>query len=115
MNLMRDAIQKAGYSRAAGQSLGSGPLFVYAVALSNRAETRAQGIRRLHDYIRFGRGFTVRAYFALANVLEAQGDLAGAAEAYAHVVRIWKNTDLHLEPQVVKAREALARLTGEGR
>jgi hypothetical protein len=50
---------------------------------------------------------------ALAGSLEADGDRAGAAEAYAHVVRLWKNADPHLQPVVRQARDALARLTGE--
>jgi hypothetical protein len=55
----------------------------------------------------------VLSYMALAGSLEADGDRAGAAEAYAHVVRLWKNADPHLQPVVRQARDALARLTGE--
>jgi cytochrome c-type biogenesis protein CcmH/NrfG len=86
----------------------------YAVALSRTTEWRAEGIRRLRSYLRLRSfGVAVLSYMALAGSLEADGDRAGAAEAYAHVVRLWKNADPHLQPVVRQARDALARLTGE--
>jgi tetratricopeptide (TPR) repeat protein len=110
---MRYAIRKAGYSFDAQRRFNSGPLFAYAVALSRGPDTREEGIRRLRSYIFIGSTFTGQAYLALAEALEAQGDPAGAAQAYAHVVRLWENADPHLQPHVKTARDAIARLTGE--
>jgi hypothetical protein len=109
---MREAIRTAGYSIEALRFFTSGPLFVHAVTLSRRPDTRAEGIRRLRWQLYSG-GFTVFAYLALAEALEADGDNAGAAQAHAHVIRLWENADPHLQPHVTRAREALARLTSE--
>ncbi|HEX6307507.1 MAG TPA: hypothetical protein VFZ69_04925 [Longimicrobiales bacterium] len=109
---MREAIRRAGYSASAVRPF-SGPLFVHAAALARRADTRAEGIRRLRALLVIGTTFTVPAWLALAETLEASGDHAGAAEAYAHVLRLWKDADPHLQPHVDRARDALARLTGD--
>jgi hypothetical protein len=112
---MREAIRTAGYSADALRPFLSGPLFTHAVTLSRQPDTRDEGIRRLRMYLFLGSGFTVFAHLALAEALEAEGDLAGAVEAYGHVLRLWERADPHLQPHVVHARQALARLTGEGR
>jgi hypothetical protein len=114
VNMMQAAIQRAGYSPASRGFFAAGPQFTYAVALSRTTQWRAEGIRRLRSYLSLGSfGVTVQSYMALAEALEADGNRAGAAEAYAHVIRLWKNADPHLQPVVQRAREALARLTGE--
>lgn len=110
---MEQAIRHAGYLPDGIRPLSSGPLQAYAVALSRRPDRREEGLRRLRGMLALGDVYTVPAYFAIAEALEAEGDRAGAAEAYAHIVRLWSNADPHLQPRVEHARRALARLTGE--
>ena len=92
----------------------SGPLQAYAEALARQPARRAEGLRLLRGMLALGNVYTVPAYFAIAEALEAEGDRAGASEAYGHIVRLWANADPELQPRVERARRELARLTGEG-
>jgi tetratricopeptide (TPR) repeat protein len=56
-----------------------------------------------------------RAYQELGVQYEALGQRAKAAAAYQSFIDLWRNADPELQPQVRKAREALARVTGEPR
>ncbi len=99
---------------APGVSIFSGPLrFELATALTQRNESRSEGLRRL----RFGVGpaseYRALTYLALAQVFEEDGDDSGAIEAYSQFVRLWENADPQLQPAVESARRALRRLAGE--
>jgi len=87
--------------------------FRYALALSERAETRAQGIHRLRHGFQSDPELYAPVSLALARVLDAQGDPEGAAAAYRNVVRLWRGADASVQPFVAEALAALRRLTGE--
>jgi hypothetical protein len=110
---MEQAIRQAGYSLDAMRPFTSGPLQAYAKALARQPARRAEGLRLLRGMVALGNVYTVPAYFAIAEALEAEGDRAGAAEAYGHIVRLWANADPELQPRVERARGELARLAGE--
>ena len=46
----------------------------------------------------------------LAELYDARGDRANAAEYYARLVAAWENADPHLQPRVAAARKRLAEL-----
>jgi hypothetical protein len=110
---MEAALRRAGYSSDALRPLTAGPLRAYAETLARAPGRHAEGLRRLRGMLELGEVATVPAYFAIAEALEAEGDRAGAAEAYGHIVRLWQDADPHLQPRVEQARRALARLAGE--
>lgn len=109
----RDSLlREAGF---ASRTLGwLGPfLFHTAVAESRLPTTRAKGMLRIEAMLLQQPILIGPLYLALAEAREAAGDPAGAAEAYAHVLRVWEGADPHLQPAVEGARRALARLSGE--
>ena len=86
------------------------PPYQHALVLSRIPARRAQAIRMLrwqtvHTTIQTG-----DAYLALARALEAEGDIAGAREAYQHVYRLWHDADSHRHAGRDEAFQALARL-----
>jgi serine/threonine-protein kinase len=88
--------------------------FQYSVTLASRPDTRAQGIRLLE----YGYDFPLMqpaAQLALGRLYEQAGENQKAIEAYARVVHLWATADAVLQPKVTEAKEALARLTAEGK
>ena len=87
--------------------------FQYAVALSARADSRAEGIRRL----RYGFGMEPLllplSYLELGRAYEAAGDRDSAAGAYTRFLRLWDKADPGLQAKVTEAREGLRRLAAE--
>jgi hypothetical protein len=91
-----------------------GPVvFVFAELLSQQPDRRTQGIRALRWFTRNSASDTGRAWLALGRALEADGDAAGARDAYGHVLRVWADADDYLADEVAEARTALQRLTAE--
>lgn len=99
---------------APGVSLFSGPLrFELATALTQRSESRSEGLRRLQYGVGPAGEYRALTYLALAQVFEEDGDDSGAIEAYSQFIRLWENADPQLQPAVESARRALRRLAGE--
>ncbi|MEZ0335564.1 MAG: protein kinase [Gemmatimonadales bacterium] len=87
--------------------------FQYAIALSARADSRAEGSRRL----RYGFGMEPLlrplSYLELGRAYEAAGDRDSAAGAYTRFLRLWDKADPGLQAKVTEAREGLRRLAAE--
>ncbi|HSB53969.1 MAG TPA: hypothetical protein VLD58_06420, partial [Gemmatimonadales bacterium] len=86
----------------------------YAAILASRPATRAQGIALLSNGFSNELGFLPMANYALAKAYEAAGDKAKAAEAYGRFLHQWDKADESARPRVDGAKEALAKLAGEG-
>jgi serine/threonine-protein kinase len=86
-----------------------------ALALARRPENQDEGVRRLRYGFRLPTAVEMypQVLLSLAESLEAAGDYAGAAEAYADFVELWSMADEELQPRVEAARRALERLTRE--
>jgi tetratricopeptide (TPR) repeat protein len=110
--LLRQALNHAGYAPR-GLRLLQPVLFALAVALTRRADTREEGLRRLAYFETVVASYAAPAELARADAMEAAGDRAGAATAYANVLRLWKYADPSLQPRVAAARQKLERLTRE--
>ena len=54
-----------------------------------------------------------RVLFRSAELLEARGESAAAAERYGRFIALWRNADPELQPRVGEARRRLAALTAE--
>ena len=54
-----------------------------------------------------------RVLFRTAELHEARGDAAAAAERYGRFIALWRNADPELQPRVQEARRRLAALTAE--
>jgi hypothetical protein len=54
-------------------------------------------------------------YFRLAELYEARGNQAQAAEYYGRFAELWKDADAALQPRVAEARRRLSGLTAEPR
>jgi tetratricopeptide (TPR) repeat protein len=113
---LRSALVEAGYARGPVLEWSQQLRVGLTATLTAYPETRAEGIRRL----RYAQtpGETVYhglRYLALGQALEAEGDAAGAIEAYSQFVRLWEKADPELQPRVETARRALERLGGEAR
>ena len=86
-----------------------------AAALAQRPATREQG-RQILEY-----GFTADvgvapiALYALGRAEEAAGNRSAAAAAYGQFLRLWDKADPMLLPRITEVREALKRVTGEGK
>jgi tetratricopeptide (TPR) repeat protein len=52
-------------------------------------------------------------YLHRAQLHERRGETAESARYYARFIRLWRDADPHLQPQVEAARRALERLRGE--
>jgi eukaryotic-like serine/threonine-protein kinase len=65
-------------------------------------------------YLPDGALYLAPAHFRLAELLEARGEVAGAAEHYAEFVRLRRDADAELQPQVRAAEQRLAALRGRG-
>ena len=104
---------------AAGPNAGEPTAFMrfqLALALSARAETRAEGIRRLEYGFDMEPGYIIPlTYLALGRAYEAAGSRDSAAYAYGRFVRLSDKADPPLQGRVREAKEALARLSAEPR
>ena len=49
----------------------------------------------------------------LAELYDARGDRANAAEYYTRLITLWERADPHLQPRVAAARQRLAELRTE--
>ena len=107
---MRDGLHAAGYSTARTLNQLAPFRFVYAVALTRKPETRAEGMVRLNEFESVSGYLAVPAQLARAEAFDASGDVAGAVAAYQNVVRLWRDADAHLQPTVARAAAAMARL-----
>jgi len=58
-------------------------------------------------------GLEPLAVLERARLAERLGDRAKAIKSYQFVADVWRHADPELQPYVVEARSALARLTGE--
>jgi tetratricopeptide (TPR) repeat protein len=82
----------------------------YALVLARLPERREQAIRMLRSSLTRRALQSGTIYLTLARVLEEQDDRLGALEAYAHVVRLWRDAEPHRRAYYDEAREALVRL-----
>jgi serine/threonine-protein kinase len=89
--------------------------FELAAAMAGRADTRAEGIRRLANGFLLEPFFIPLSYLALGGAYEAAGEPDSAAIAYGRFIRLWDRADPPLQGRVEEAREALRRLTSEPR
>jgi serine/threonine-protein kinase len=85
-----------------------------AIALSRRAPTREEGITMLRHSFPYDPQVRPIALIAIAEALQAAGDLKGAEEAYGEFLRLWGGADPSLQPRVTAVREALAALQRRG-
>ncbi|HWA58611.1 MAG TPA: protein kinase [Gemmatimonadales bacterium] len=93
----------------------SGPLRLqYAALLASHPNTRPLGEALLRNGFANDIGFLPLANYALARAYEAAGDKPRAAEAYGMFLHQWDKADESAKPRVDQAKEALAKLTGEG-
>jgi tetratricopeptide (TPR) repeat protein len=111
---MRGGLEEAGYSGGFVMAMNLPLRYALAAAQSSYPATREEGIRRLRNGIwMLDIIYVPLTYLWLGQALEAEGDIAGAVEAYSHFVRHWAKADPELQPRVETARQAIRRLTGE--
>jgi serine/threonine-protein kinase len=88
--------------------LGAPLRFRLARTLAARDATRDEAVRRLRYGIRpHDWEFVPPALMLLARVLEAEGDVTGAAEAYVEVLHRWVGADAALAPYLERVRSRL--------
>jgi tRNA A-37 threonylcarbamoyl transferase component Bud32/TolB-like protein len=89
--------------------------FRLAQYLASRPATREEGIKYLRNGFDGGTDVTYLplSKLLLARALEDKGDRAGAAAAYSHFLRLWKDADPSLQARIDEAKEGLKRTTGE--
>lgn len=110
---MRRGIDQAGFALG---GFTNPLLWEFALALSARPDTRAEGIQRLRHGFESNLGdlpYLAFSFLPLGRAREAAGDRSGAAEAYGLFLRLWDHPDAGLQPLVKEAREGLQRVTGE--
>ncbi|MGE3616425.1 MAG: hypothetical protein AB7L66_11180, partial [Gemmatimonadales bacterium] len=78
------------------------------------AATRQQGIERLQNGFTTDGGVAPWVQLLLGRAYEAAGDKPAAVRAYSRFLRAWAKADSGVQAPVVEARQAVARLTGEG-
>lgn len=91
------------------------PWDIYGEVLTTIPHRRREGIRMLRWHtatVSFGTG---AAYLNLGRAREAEGDAAGAREAYGHVLRYWAGADEHRRGDYDEAVAALTRLADRDR
>lgn len=86
----------------------------YAVTLAHRPETRDRGIALL-EYSSDSPLALPLSEFALGRIYEQNGRTQDAIDAYQTFTRLWSTADSSLQPRVQEAKDALARLTAEGK
>jgi eukaryotic-like serine/threonine-protein kinase len=85
------------------------PLFLqWALALTARPETRAEGIRRLRYGFNFAPAVLPLTFLALGQAYDAEGNHAEAVHFYTSFLRLWDRADPELQPWVRRAREAVS-------
>lgn len=109
---MDSSIQRLGFANANRLGL---PWGHYAMALADVPGRRTQAIRMLRRETTYNVTNLGDHYFALARALDAEGDRAGAREAYGHVLRVWAHAADFRQPALAEARRALERLAQEPR
>ena len=109
---IKGAIANSGYGGYNSSTLNFVGFYL-AVAQSRVPAERSEGIRRLRHYTQ-NPLFAARANAALGEALLENGDRGGAAEALNHALRLWKDADPELKPEIDAARSALQRLVSEG-
>jgi predicted Zn-dependent protease len=100
---------------AGGTFLNGPPRLQLALIMAARPDSRAEGIHRLKHGFDNDLGLLPVVYFALGRASEAQGDKAGATEAYSQFLRLWDKADSSAQGTVREAREGLRRVTVEPR
>ena len=107
--LLRSGLASGGYGPRMTDA--AAPLrFQLALALSDRAETREEGIRHLQYGIGAAdREFVPLRYVALGQTLVAVGDIDGSAAAYDAFARRWEDADADVRERVGGARLRLPR------
>ena len=86
-----------------------------AVILASRPATREIGIRRLRYGFSDQLAFLPITQYLLGRAEEAAGRPNEAAAAYGQFVRLWQHADSSYAFRVTEAKEALQRLSSEGR
>jgi tRNA A-37 threonylcarbamoyl transferase component Bud32/tetratricopeptide (TPR) repeat protein len=85
----------------------------YAMLLTTRPGTRAEGIRRLkHGFPNAPELYPIRQYY-LGRVYETAAQPDSAAAAYGQFLRLWAKADTIYRPIIDDARAGLERVTGE--
>ncbi len=111
---LRAGLEEAGYGMTAALKLGQPLRFAFISTLAAYPQTRAEGIRRLRAGFTFGDvTYLAFRYLLLGQALEADGDAAGAVQAYSQFIRLWDQADPELQPLVETARRGLERLRSE--
>jgi tetratricopeptide (TPR) repeat protein len=78
------------------------------------ARAAYEGLASLPEPGPSGRQFTLAAGLRrLAELSEAKGDKAKAADFYTRFIGLWRDADPELQPRVTKAKQRLAELVGE--
>jgi hypothetical protein len=85
--------------------------------LAVRPDTREEGLRILRYGLPVQRApeMLPASHLALAQALEAGGDLEGAAAAYSDLISLWQNASAELQPRLESVRGALQRVTEQRR
>ncbi|MEO8637189.1 MAG: serine/threonine-protein kinase [Gemmatimonadales bacterium] len=110
---MRTALEDVG---AGGNSFLTAPLRLQlAAALTQQPATHDEGRRMLRYSFTTDIGAPPLALYALGRAEEAAGNRPAAAEAYGQFLRLWDKADPMLQPQIAEVKEALTRVTGEGK
>ena len=85
----------------------------YAMLLTGRAATRAEGIRRLrYGFPNAPEMYPIMQYY-LGRAYESAAQPDSAAAAYGQFLRLWASADTVYQPIVAEARAGLERVTGE--
>jgi tetratricopeptide (TPR) repeat protein len=95
------------------------------IEMANAFDRGAMPDSAIHYYQRWANGYdrgwpngiyqvwTPKAYYRLAELYEARGDRAKAADFYGRFTELWREADPVLQPQVREARRRLAKLLAE--
>ncbi len=107
---------QTGAERLGGNSFFSAPLRLQlGAALAARPNTRDQGLKLLHYGFVNDLGAVPLAYLALGRAAEAAGRRDEALFGYGQFLRLWDKPDSAAIGRVKDAKDALSRLTEEGK
>ncbi len=83
--------------------------------LATRPATREEGLRLLRHGFDSDLGLQAIAAYSLGRAAEAAGQRDLAIEGYSTFLRMWDHADPSVQGRVTEAKDALARLTAEGK
>ncbi len=98
-----------------GMMFNGGARLQLGAVLAARPATRDEGLRLLRYGFDNDFGLQSIAAFSLGRAAEAAGQRDLAIEGYSNFLRWWNNADPSVQGRVTEAKDALVRLTAEGK